>query len=103
MGNAYDTFAVAVKYDGLIVGHCPRTIFSICAIFIRDRGSITWQVNGSRCYSHDLQQGDLEIPYMLTFRTSDKAESDKTERVIKRALSKEYDIEFTYTEILYMV
>ena len=36
---------------------------------------------------------------MLTFRTSDKAKSDKIERVIKRVLNKEYDFELAYTEI----
>ena len=32
MGNVHDKFAIAVKKGGVIVGHCPRTISSICSI-----------------------------------------------------------------------
>ena len=59
VGNVHDTFAVAVKKDDIIVGHCPRKISLICSIFIRRIGSVTCQVNENRCYSHDLPQGGL--------------------------------------------
>ena len=89
VGNVHDTFAVSVKKDGIVVGHCPRKISSLCSIFIRRGGSITCQVNGNRRYSQDLPQGGLEVPCILTFRTSKKAELDKTERLITNALSTE--------------
>ena len=92
VGNVHDTFAVSVKKDGIIVGHCPRKISSICSIFIRRGGSITCQVNGNRRYSQDLPQGGLKVPCILTFRTSKKAELDKTERLIRNALSTEIEL-----------
>ena len=92
LGNVHDTFAVSVKKDGIIVGHCPRKISSICSIFIRRGGSITCQVNGNRRYSQDLPQGGLEVPCILTFRTSEKAELDKTERLIRNALSTKIEL-----------
>ena len=72
VGNVHDTFAVSVKKDGIIVGHCPRKISSICSIFIRHGSSITCQVNGNRRYYQDFPQGGLEVPCILTFRTSKK-------------------------------
>ena len=87
VGNVHHTFAVSVKKDGIIVGHCPRKSSSICSIFIRRKVSITCQVNGNRRYSQDLPQGGLEVPCILTFHTSKKAELDKTERLIRNALA----------------
>ena len=92
VGNVHDTFAVAIKQDDTIVGHCPRKIFSICSIFIRREGSITFQVNGNRRYSQDLPQGGLEVPCILTFRTFDKTVLDKAEKLITNALSTEIDL-----------
>ena len=65
--------------------------------FAQFKGLITCQVNGSRRYSHDLPQGGLEIPCVLTFRMPKQAPQsektkDKTERLINNALSKHYDI-----------
>ena len=80
------------KHPGIIVGHCPRKISSLCSIFIRRGGSITCQANGHRCYSQDLPQGGLEVPCILTFHTSKKAELDKTERLIINALSTEIEL-----------
>ena len=90
--NVHDMFAVGVKTDGIIVGHCPQKISSLCSIFIRRGGSITYQVNGNRCYSQDFLQEGLEVPCILTFRTSKKAELDKTEKLITNALSTEIEL-----------
>ena len=92
VGNVHDAFAVAVKKDDIIVGHCPQKIFLICSIFIRCGGSVTCQVNGNRCYSHDLPQGGLEVPCILTFHISEKTLSDKTKRLITNALSTEIEL-----------
>lgn len=48
VGNIHDTFAVAIKKDGEVVGHCPRRISAVCSIFIRRGGKITCQVTGRR-------------------------------------------------------
>ena len=60
--NSEDPFAVAVMKGETIVGHVPRRISAVCAMFIRRGGSILCRVTGSRCYSEDLPQGGLEIP-----------------------------------------
>jgi len=74
-GNPHDSQAVAMTklIDGNVevVGHVPRTISSICSIFIRRGGSIVCKVTGSREYSSDLEQGGLQLPCELTFRIAD--------------------------------
>ena len=88
--NIHETFAVAVKKDGVIVGHCPQKIFSSCSIFIRRGGSIACQVSASRRYSEDLPQGGLEVPCILIFQTPKTQPPElleKTERLISAALS----------------
>ena len=88
--NIHDTFAVAVKKDGGIVGHCPQKIFLSCSIFIRWGGSITCQLSASRRYSEDLPQGGLEVPCILIFQTPKTQPPEmleKTERLISAALS----------------
>ena len=65
--NRHDPYAVAVVKDGNVVGHVPRKLSAICAMFLHRGGSITCQVNGRRQYSRDLPQGGLEVPCMLTF------------------------------------
>ena len=88
VGNVYDTFAVAIKKDGEVVGHCPRKISALCSIFIRRGGKITCQVSGRRRYSSDIPQGGLEVPCKMTFYTKSKSEADKTEKLIKNSLGK---------------
>lgn len=66
-----------------MVGHIPRTISSICSIFIRRGGSIVCKVKGSREYSSDLEQGGLQLPCELTFRIADSVEFQKTRQSFK--------------------
>ena len=40
-GNVHDRFAVAVKKEGLTVGHLPREVSKLCWFFIRRGGTIT--------------------------------------------------------------
>ena len=35
VGNRHDPYAIAVKKDGLVVGHLPCKISYTCSIFIR--------------------------------------------------------------------
>ena len=65
--NYHDPYAVAVEKAGVIVGHLPRKISSICNLFLRKGGSIHCTVTGSRQYSSDLPQGGLEVPCLLSF------------------------------------
>ena len=88
VGDLHDTFAVAIKKDGEVVGHCPRKISALCSIFISRDGKITCQVTGRRRYSSDLPQGGLEVPYKMTFYTKSKSEVDKMEKLIENSLSK---------------
>ena len=60
--NAVDRFAVAVKKGLDIVGHVPKKISSICAVFfLRRGGTIDCHITGCRRYSADLIQGGLEV------------------------------------------
>ena len=88
VGNVHDTFAVAIKKDGKVVGHCSRKISALCSIFIRRGSKITCQVTGRRRYSSDLLQGGLEVLCKMKFYTKNKSKADKTEKLIKNSLSK---------------
>ena len=71
-GNSYDSFAVGVMKNGSIVGHIPRKLSAVCAMFLQQGGSILCQVSGNRQYSRDFPQGGLEIPCILTFSGEEK-------------------------------
>ena len=66
-GNSKDRYAVAVKKDGVIVGHIPRKISRVTFLFLKRGGSLQCTVTGRRHYSSDLPQGGLEIPCKLLF------------------------------------
>ena len=73
--NPSDTYAVAVKKGGTVVGHLPRRLSRLCALFIRRGGAITCIPTGRRRYSSDLPQGGLERIVSIrivrpTFRTA---------------------------------
>ena len=67
VGNIHDPSAVAIRKDGSVVGHVPRALSAVCSSFICHGGLILCRVSGSRRYSADLPQGELEVPCMLTF------------------------------------
>ena len=67
VGNQHDIYAVTVLKAGLVVGHVPRKISSVCSVFLRRGGVIHCIVTGARRYSADLVQGGLEIPCILRF------------------------------------
>ena len=46
--NLYDRTAVALKEDGLIVGHVPMEHSKICYFFLKHGGSIQVEVMGTR-------------------------------------------------------
>ena len=55
--NWENQFAVVLTKDSTIVRYMPRKIPSICSLFLRQYGSISCRVTGSRQYSRDLPQG----------------------------------------------
>ena len=80
-GNLHDLYAVAVKKLDSIVRHVPRTILTLCHLFLSRGRSITCgTVTGIRKYSDDLLQGSLEVPCQLIFRGDEPA----VEKVKKR-------------------
>ena len=83
-GNPHDIFAVAVLKSGVILGHIPKKISSICSLFLWRGGVIHCRVTGVRRYSADLEQGGLEIPCILKFEGDTDSEKvryllDKTQ------------------------
>ena len=67
-GNDHNLYAVAMRKYDRIVGHVPRTISTLCHLFLSSGGTINCTVNGVRRYSTDLPQGGLDVPCKLTFR-----------------------------------
>ena len=86
VGNRHDPYVIAVKKDELVVGHLPRKISCICSIFIRRGGKIYCTAADSRRYSADLEQGGMEIPCTLTFKTTDKHENEKAHKLINSTM-----------------
>ena len=84
--NYRDPFAVAVMRSGVVVGHVPRKISSVCSMFLRRGGTISCSVTGGRRYSEDLPQGGLEVPCTLTLRGAHR-DIDKAKVLLKRAFS----------------
>ena len=70
-GKIHDIYAVAVLKSGLVVGHVPKRISSICS-FLRHGGSIHCILSGAKRYSADLEQGGLEVPCILKFKVGGK-------------------------------
>ena len=86
VGNRHDPYVIAVKKDELVVGHLPHKISCICSIFIRRGGKIYCTATDSRRYSADLEQGGMEIPCTLTFKTTDKHKIEKAHKLINSTM-----------------
>ena len=71
-GNVHDLYAVSVMQRGNTVGHFSRKISTVCNLFIRQGGTITYMITGNRQYSADLPQGALEIPCQCVFNGNNK-------------------------------
>ena len=84
--NYRDPFAVAVIRSGVVVGHVPRKISSVCWMFLRRGGTISCTITDGRRYSEDLPQGGLEVPCTLTLRGAHR-DIGKAELLLKRAFS----------------
>ena len=90
VGNIHDPSAVAIRKDGSVVGHVPRTLSAVCSSFIRRGGLILCRVSGSRCYSADLPQGGLKVPCVLTFRTSNAKDIENAKKLIDKGVILQY-------------
>jgi len=65
--NYHDCFAVSILRGTVIVGHVLKKISAICSLFLWRPGTIKCEVTGGRQYSADLEQGGLEILYLVSF------------------------------------
>ena len=83
--NSRDRYAVALKKDGVVIGHLPQKISRVCSSFIRRGGTIKCIVTGTRRYSTDLPQGGLEIPCLLLFR-GERKESNKVKLLFTKKM-----------------
>jgi len=99
IGNGHDPSAVAVKKGGVIVGHVPRTISTVCSSFIRQGGTISATVNGTRRYSADLDEGGVEIPCILTFSSLEAFECTKTKKRIEVSLKLSVELAVNSTKV----
>jgi len=95
--NSHDTFAVAIKKDGITVGHVPKTISEVCSIFSQRRGVIFSRVTGHRRYSADLDKGGLEIPCTLILYSNDVQLLDVTRNLLVKASSVLNDPKVSYS------
>ena len=90
--NDADRYAVAVKKEGVVIGHLPRKLSQVGSLFLRCGGTIDCTVTGRMRYSADLPQGGLEIPCSLLF----KAESKEVIK-LKKLWTKKQDIKKMHT------
>ena len=83
--NRSDRYAVAVKKDGIIIGHLLRIISRPCSLFLRRGNKIICRIAGHRRYSADLPQGGLEVPCVFQFEGEAK-EIAKLNKFVKPEL-----------------
>ena len=78
-GNA---FAVAIEKDGIVIGHLPRKVSRVSALFLKRGGTINCTETRRQRHSADLPQGGLEILCVAIFQGQAK-EIQKLRRVLK--------------------
>ena len=79
--NSNDRYAVAVRKNNAVVGHVPRKISRVCALFLERNGAITCTITGPRRRSADLPQGGMELPCALAF-SGDHSDLLKVKRIM---------------------
>ena len=67
LDNSYDSFAIAIIENDIIVGHVPQNISVLCDFFLKKRGTISCIIAAPRQYSRDLEKGGLDVPCKLIF------------------------------------
>ena len=78
--NPKDPYAVAIKTaSGTVVGHVPHSLSCIFAtVYVSVNPSCT--ITGSRRYSSDLPQGELELPCTYAFVSDNQHLLHKTKK-----------------------
>jgi len=72
-GSTSDTYTVAIKKGGEIIGHMPRKISAACNLFLELGGSLSSIITDTqRQYSAHLLQRGLEIPCKPIFESTKK-------------------------------
>ena len=64
--NAQDQYAVAVKREGIIIGHLPRKISRLCLLFLRQGGVLLCTVTGGIRYTQKIY---LNVPLRFLVAT----------------------------------
>ena len=80
-GNTSDPYTISVMKGREVVGHVPRKISRMCAVFLRNRETIKCTISGSRRYSRDLPHGYGNPLYSRIFWRSEITE--KISKLIK--------------------
>ena len=83
-GNVHNPYAVAMMNGNVVVGHVPRLISALCAMFITQGGVLECRVTGHRRYSSDLPQGGLELPCHLYFTSPSTALLEKVKSLLQQ-------------------
>ena len=71
-----DPYALSIMKGREVIGHVPCKISRMCAVFMRNGGTIKCTVSGSRCYSRDLPQGYGNPLHSRIFWRSEMAENN---------------------------
>ena len=53
-GNPSNSYAVALKNGGEVVGHVPRKTLATCSLFLQFGGALHCEINDKHQYSADL-------------------------------------------------
>ena len=53
--------------DAQVIGHMARKVSTMCYLFLQKGGTISCVVMGTRWYSYDLPQGNMEMMCLLKF------------------------------------
>ena len=70
-GNPYDRHTVSNMKEGRGVGYLPREVSKVAWYFLKRGSAMNVEVIGTRCRSL-LEQGGLEIPYLMKFTGKEK-------------------------------
>ena len=96
--NDYDSFAVAIIENNIIIGHVSQTISVSCNLFLKKGGTILCVVTGPCQYSRDLEQGGLNVPCKLVFSGSVKEDfKRKVQSLLQKVPKLECFATFTIT------
>ena len=63
-------YAIALKQKDVIVGHIPKFLSKITYFYLKHSRDLLVEITGKRQYSRDLPQGEMELPALFVFKTT---------------------------------